>query len=115
MLSGQWKGKEEKEGRSLLLPQRRAVMKGMFKKTKSKLPKETKPTLIIKMVKEELETMRQAMEDVKVQMADLKKNKKPVHVTRTNVWCTRCKKEGHHPEECKADWRMIQEAKASTE
>jgi uncharacterized protein (DUF39 family) len=67
------------------------------------------------MMKEELESMRQAMEDVKVQMADLKKNKKPVPVSRTNVWCTRCKKEGHHPDECKADWRMIQEAKVSTE
>jgi uncharacterized protein (DUF39 family) len=67
------------------------------------------------MMKEELESMRQAMEDVKVQMADLKKNKKPVPVSRTNVWCTRCKKEGHHPDECKADWRMIQEAEASTE
>jgi hypothetical protein len=32
-----------------------------------------------------------------------------------DIWCTRCKKEGHHPDECKADWRMIQEAKVSTE
>ena len=98
LLSGRWKEKKKKK-KITFIASEEGNDEGDVQEDKLKQPKETKPTQIIKMVKEELETMRQAMEDVKVQMADLKKNKKPILVTRTNVWCTRCKKEGHHPDE----------------
>lgn len=46
----------------------------------------------IQMLKAELKAK---LEEVRVQMADLKKNKKAIPTTPFNVWCTRCKKEGH--------------------
>jgi hypothetical protein len=58
-----------------------------------------------------LETMRQAMEDVKVQMADLKKH-------RSMFLCQEPMsgvQDARRRDKCKADWRMIQEAEASTE
>lgn len=32
-----------------------------------------------------------AMEEVKIQLTNPKKNRKPIPVTRSNIWCTRCK------------------------
>jgi hypothetical protein len=55
------------------------------------------------------------MEDVKIQMTSNKKNIKPIPVTRSNIWCTRCKKEGHYSHDCKEDWHYIQETMGGTE
>ena len=73
--------------------------------------------MIAKIVKEELKSelqpLTKKLEDVTVQLADVKKVKKPVPHSRTNVWCTRCKKEGHFAHDCHAHWRMIQEEEIS--
>ena len=67
----------------------------------------TQQNQITKVVKDEMQTIKAALEDVKIQMADLKKGRRVVPTSRTNVWCTRCKKEGHFAHDCQADWRMI--------
>ena len=48
--------------------------------------------MLVKVVKDEMQTLRTALDEVKVQMADIKKNKRALPSSRTNVWCTRCKK-----------------------
>jgi hypothetical protein len=65
--------------------------------------------LFTKVVKEEMQTLKDAIDNVRVQMADVKKSRRPTPTNHTNVWCTRCKKEGHFSHDCQADWRMIQE------
>ena len=62
---------------------------------------------LAKVVKYEMQTIRATLDEVKVQMAEIKKTRKPTSSNRTNVWCTRCKKEGHFSHDCQADWRMI--------
>jgi hypothetical protein len=64
-------------------------------KEEKKSSRELKQAPLAKVAKEELQTLRQAIEDVKVQMFDIKKSRKPIQISRTNVWCTRCKKRGH--------------------
>ncbi|CAM6093919.1 unnamed protein product [Calypogeia fissa] len=64
---------------------------------------------LTKIVKDEMSSIKQALDEVKVQMADIKKARKPPPTSRTNVWCTRCKKEGHFSHDCPVDWRMIEE------
>src|SRR5450759_4514732 len=62
---------------------------------------------LTKVVKDEMQTIKAALEEVKVQMADIKKSRRPIPTNQTNVWCTRCKKEGHFSHDYQADWRMI--------
>src|SRR5450759_2647181 len=64
---------------------------------------------LTKVVKDDMQTIKAALEEVKVQTADIKKSRRPIPTNRTNVWCTRCKKEGRFFHDCHADWRMIQE------
>ena len=64
---------------------------------------------LTKVVKDEFQVLKAALDEVKVQMAEIKKGRKPAPMSRTNVWCTRCKKEGHFAHDCQADWRMIME------
>jgi hypothetical protein len=47
-------------------------------------------------VKSEMQSLKEALEDVKIQLAASKKNRKPIPVSRSNIWCTQCKKEGHY-------------------
>ncbi|CAM6125094.1 unnamed protein product [Calypogeia fissa] len=77
--------------------------------------KESQQSQLTKIVKDEMQTLRAAIEEVKVQMADIKKARKPVPMARTNIWCTRCKKEGHFSHDCHVDWRMIQEEELSSQ
>jgi hypothetical protein len=46
---------------------------------------------------------------------DTHDNRKPIPVTRSNIWCTRCKKEGHYYHDCKEDWNYIQESVGGVE
>jgi Retrotransposon gag protein/Zinc knuckle len=68
---------------------------------------------LTKIVKDEMQTLRSAIEEVKVQMADIKKSRRAAPPSRTNIWCARCKKEGHYAHDCQADWRMIYEEEGS--
>ena len=64
---------------------------------------------LTKVVKDEMQTLKAAIDEVRVQMADIKKSRRPTPTNRTNIWCTRCKKEGHFSHDCQADWRTINE------
>lgn len=64
---------------------------------------------LTKIVKDEMQTLKSAIDEVKVQMADIKKSRRATTASRTNIWCTRCKKEGHFSHDCQTDGRMIYE------
>lgn len=58
-------------------------------------------------VKEESSDDRRMMKDIqsslsaiKIHLADSRKNRKMIPVSRNNVWCTRCGQPGHYPNEC---------------
>jgi hypothetical protein len=113
LLSGKWAEKQKKKKVCLAISDSSTDEKSDKEDKKSSM--ESKQAPLAKVVKAKLQTLRQAIEDVKIQMSDIKKSRRPIPVSRTNVCCTSCKKEGHWSYDCKEDWRMIQQVEADKE
>ena len=109
LLSGRWTEKKQPKKKVTFVDEDDSDELIPLSEDKPTLASKTQSALLTRVVKDEMKTLKDAIEDVKVQMADIKKTRKPLPSNRTNVWCTRCKKEGHFSHDCQADWRMIQE------
>ena len=120
VLSGRWAEKQMKKKVTFALCEESSddssdrKVRPVALKTSNNRRQEAMLAKIVKdELKSELQPLTKQLEDVKVQLADVKKGRKPVPQSRTNVWCTRWKKEGHFSNDCQADWRLIQEEELS--
>lgn len=69
----------------------------------SKRDKAGHATVKVKVEKEDgLKKVLAELEAIKVNMAELQKNRKAPPAQRANVWCSRCKEAGHYPTDCTA-------------
>ena len=47
-----------------------------------------------------MKNIQESLEAIKVNLADNRKPRRVVSTSRTNIWCSRCGKNGHYASEC---------------